>query len=86
MIPTGFPECNKVFNPHPGDEETVGNLPVYASPRGFNLAVYELNQEEREHIAKGGKLCLAVWMGNQQPPVFLGCYTETVVKELENCL
>lgn len=73
--PTGFPECNVVLTPPPGQEETCGNLPIVRVPGMFTGSVWELSPDELETVKTSGKIFLAVCAGGvTQPPVYVCGY------------
>lgn len=55
----------------PKDDDTIQPLPVFRNG-ACCVSCWELTAEERAEIAASGRIFLSIFMGNTQPPVFIG--------------
>lgn len=70
MQPIDFRERNRILHAPPGMEETCIPLPVYSNGE-YTLSVWQFSPAEIGEFNRTGKLFLAVYFGDTQPPVWL---------------
>jgi hypothetical protein len=74
-----FCEANLVLGPPPGYGGDVVPLPVLRTIAGQLVSCWQLTPEEKEIIARTGKVWLSVWGGTSQPPVCVAAELEQLV-------
>jgi len=66
-----FPEQTKVLGkPENMTDEECSSLPVFCDGEQC-ISKWELNEEDKKHIAEKGFIWLRIWSGNTQSPVCL---------------
>jgi hypothetical protein len=77
-----FPEQTRVLLAPPGvSDEECGTLPVFNDGKEC-ISKWELNEEDKKHIAEKGYIWLRIWGGVTQPPCCLEA-KETVFEKPE---
>jgi len=66
-----FAGANMLLKAPAGQEETVSDLHTFTNGN-CSVSCWQLSAEEREEVARTGRLFLSVFSGRSQPPVYLG--------------
>ena len=75
-----FPEQTKILGkPENMTDEECGSLPVFCDGQQC-ISKWELNEEEKKHVAEKGYIWLRVWSGKTQPPVMLEAMETVFIK------
>lgn len=77
--PSHFKRANFVLGPPPGYDDVVVPLPVLRTLEGLSVSCWELTPEEKEEIARTGKVWVSVWSGLGHPPICVAASLEQLV-------
>lgn len=82
MKPVIHAGCNFLYR---GPTSDIGDLHVMIQPSGVVEIVYELNDEEREMVAQGGKIRLGIY-SRPIPPVSMAVTPAGMYEKIEEHL
>ena len=75
-----FLEQTKLLGPPRGvSNKDCGTLPVFCDGQQC-ISKWELNEEEKKHVAEKGYIWLRIWAGNSQPPVMIEAKETVFIK------